>query len=293
MELPAFAKINLVLEVLGRRPDGYHEVSTVLQTVDLADRITVGPADALQVHCSDPSLEGESNIVWQAAVALAELKGVRPRAHIFIEKHIPVGMGLGGGSSDAATALLALNRLWDTYLTTEELAQIAGGLGADVSFFLWGGTALASGKGEEIQALPPLPSTPITLICPNATIPNKTASLYSALTPDDFSGGESTRRLAEILVAGKFVGDGVYNVFDGVAPGVFPELDNLQQRVSALTNSRPHLSGSGPALFCIPSGEEEHLRVSNALQPMLARVYFVHTVGPKLQDHSGASTTSR
>ncbi|MCH7606849.1 MAG: 4-(cytidine 5'-diphospho)-2-C-methyl-D-erythritol kinase [Chloroflexi bacterium] len=280
MALPAFAKLNLTLEVLGRRPDGYHEVRTILQTIDLADLLTVRPADALQVQCDDPALDGEANIVWQAAAALAERKGVRPRALISIEKNIPVGMGLGGGSSDAATALLALNRMWGPALPIGELAQIAGGLGADVSFFLWGGAAVASGKGEEIQPLPQLPSTPVTLICPNATIPNKTASLYSALTPEHYSGGESTRRLAEILEAGKFVGDGVYNVFDEVAPQVFPELDGLRQRVSTLTNSRLHLSGSGPALFCIPSNEEEHLRVSNALQPMLARVYFVHTVSP-------------
>ena len=99
MALLAFAKVNLALEVLGRRPDGYHEVRTVLQTIDLADRLAVRPADTLQVQCDDPALEGEANIVWQAAVALAERKGVRPRAHISIEKNIPVGMGFGGGSS--------------------------------------------------------------------------------------------------------------------------------------------------------------------------------------------------
>ena len=160
MEVLAFAKLNLTLEVLGRRGDGYHEVRTILQTVDLADQLEIRPYPSLRVECDDPALNGEANLAWRAAKALARSRSIQPRASIFIQKRIPVGMGLGGGSSDAAAALIALNQLWGLSLGAEELAQVAAELGSDVPFFLWGGTALAEGRGERVKPLPPLPPQP-------------------------------------------------------------------------------------------------------------------------------------
>lgn len=287
MEVLAFAKLNLTLEVLGRRADGYHEVRTILQTVDLADRLVLRPAPGLQVQCDDAALQGEANLVWRAAVALAKSRGVTPRAHIFLEKRIPVSMGLGGGSSDAASALVALNQLWGLRLSPEELARVAASLGSDVPFFLWGGTALGESRGDEVKPLPSLSSLPVTLICPDSTIPDKTASLFSRLTSDHYGDGERTLRLAEILKAGEFVVDMLCNVFEGVAFQTFPGLSDLRGRVSLLTGNRVHLSGAGPALFCLPSSEDEYQRVSNALQPSGTRVYFVHTVtgGPVAAVH--------
>ena len=148
MKVPAYAKLNLVLEVLDRRSDGFHEVRTVLQTIDLADRLTFHPASGLNIQCDDPSLNGEANLVWQAAVSLATSCDIQPRVNIHLEKHIPVAMGLGGGSSDAAATLLALNQLWRLNLTIEELSRIAVSLGSDVAFFLTGGTGSAAGRGN-------------------------------------------------------------------------------------------------------------------------------------------------
>ena len=143
MRIPAYAKLNLTLEVLGRRNDGFHQVVTIMQTIGLADVLEIKHDTDLSVVCEYPDLTGEQNLVWQAAVALAKAGNVEPKARISIEKRIPVGMGLGGGSSDAATALLGLNSLWGLGLTVERLAEIAATLGSDVAFFLWGGTALA------------------------------------------------------------------------------------------------------------------------------------------------------
>ena len=280
VRVQAFAKINLALEVLGQREDGYHEVKTMLQTIDLADRIEVQLSSSLRVDCDDPALRGEANLVWRAAVALAEHCNRLPKASIFVQKQIPVGMGLGGGSSDAAAALLALNQLWGLGMTLDELSQVGAGLGSDVPFFLWGGTALAEGRGEKIKALAPLPRLPVTLVCPDTTIPNKTARLYSTLTPDNYSDGSVTGRLEENLRRGKFVGSSVYNVFGQVAFTVFPELTQLRGRFEACIAGRAHLSGAGPTLFCVPSSEEEHRRVAAALQTYPAKVYFVHTVMP-------------
>ena len=285
METPAFAKLNLTLEVLGRRNDGYHEVRTILQTIDLADRLEVLPAPSLRVECDDPSLNGRANLVWRAAVNLAERANKEPQAHIYIQKHIPAGMGLGGGSSDAASALVALNQLWGLELAAEELAQVAAGLGSDVPFFLWGGTALAQGRGEQVTPLPPVPPLPVTLVCPRTTAPNKTASLYSHLTPAHYGDGGVTRRMTEILAEGQFVEESVkgliHNVFEEVAPQVFPDLGWIQERIGNLAPGGFHLSGAGPALFGLPSSENEYQRVAEALQPDGVAVYLVHTLLPQ------------
>ena len=280
----AFAKLNLTLEVLGRREDGYHEIKSVMQTIDLADRLEFIPSTDLQVECSDKSLGGQANLVWQAAQDLARAGGVEARARITIEKHIPTGMGLGGGSSDAACALVSLNQLWDLNLSLEDLAVIAAGIGSDVPFFLWGGTALAEGRGERVSPLPPLSPIPVTLICPDITLPDKTAAMYSKLTPASFSDGGVTRRMIQILSEGQIVGESVggliHNAFDEVAWMAFPDLLPVRQTLGLLSPGRFHLSGAGPALFALPSSETDRQDVADALQPYGVVVNLVNTVSP-------------
>ena len=280
MKIPAFAKINLTLEVLGIQSDGYHEVKTVLQTVDLADQLDIQPAARLIVQCDDPRLNGEANLVWRAAVELAASQNISPLARIFVQKRIPVGMGLGGGSSDAAAALLGLNYLWDLGLSAGQLAPIAARLGSDVPFFLRGGTALGVGRGERVSPLPALPKLTVLLVCPNETIPDKTRQLYSALAPAHYSDGGITRRLVENLMAGQFVLDLLHNAFEEVAFQTFPNLGQLYHHLEGLTRSRPHLCGAGPALYCLPSGEEEYRRVARALQQDDVEAYLVDTILP-------------
>ena len=293
MLVPAFAKINLTLEVLGLRSDGYHEIKTVLQTINLADEIDIQPGPNLKVECDAPGLDGEANLVWRAAVALAESRGIRPEARIIIRKRIPVGMGLGGGSSDAAAALLGLNKLWNLCLDTEELAQIAARLGSDVPFFLRGGTALAEGRGEEISPLPSLPTLDVLLICPRETVANKTATLFSRLTAGHYSDGGITRQMVATLISGQFVVDMVHNVFEEVAVNVFSGLSPLFRQLQGLTSSPPHLSGAGPALFCLPASQEEFSRVSQALPPGQARAYLVQTVAPVHATVAGTAALTR
>ena len=281
MEISAPAKINLTLEVLGRRPDGFHEIKTVLQTIDLEDQLVLETAPHLSVESDDPTLSGETNLVWQAASALANHAGVRPGAHVFLHKSIPVGMGLGGGSSDAASALMALNELWGLGLSVNDLAGVAASVGSDVAFFLWGGTALASGRGEIIVPLPPVPITQFTLVCPRKSIPEKTRRVYTQVTPDHYSDGRRTDKFVEILRTGRFVTDKIGNGLEGVCFQVFPELSESRRRMSSLAWSPPVLSGAGPAMFCLPSTEDEHRRIANTLKPQGLQVYRVRTVGPK------------
>ncbi len=278
----AFAKLNLTLEVLGRRPDGYHEIRSILQTVDLADSLEILPAPTLQVECNDSSLNGEANLVWQAALDLAQRGGIEPQARIRIEKRIPTSMGLGGGSSDAACALAALNRFWGLDLPKEELAEVAAGLGSDVPYFLWGGAALVQGRGEQVTPLPPPPRLAVTLVCPGVTLPNKTATMFGYLTPAHYSDGGVTRRMVEILLGGRSVahsaGAAVHNVFEEVATQAFLDLGRVQQALNDLAPGRFHLSGAGPALFALSSDQEEFQKTSAALQGHRVGVHLVQTV---------------
>jgi 4-diphosphocytidyl-2-C-methyl-D-erythritol kinase len=281
LRVPAYAKINLTLEVLGRREDGYHEVRTILETVDLADQLDVEDAPGLRVECDLPGLNGSANLVWRSAQELANSRGIEPRAHILIRKRIPMSMGLGGGSSDAASALVALNQLWGLHLSVDELSQIAARLGSDVPFFLQGGTALAEGRGDQVSFLPPLLKLPMLLICPAESLGDKTRTLYSRITPAHYSDGGVTRRMLETLMAGQFVVDCVYNVFEQVAFQTFPELGVIYNRVREATGIRPHLSGSGPGMFCVPGGEEERERLNKALQPYGTKAYLINAIMPE------------
>jgi 4-diphosphocytidyl-2-C-methyl-D-erythritol kinase len=149
------AKVNLALRVLGLRGDGYHEIRTVFQAIDLSDTLFVRPSDELTLSCDDPRVpEDESNLVMRAALQLVERFGVRAGAAMTLAKRIPAGGGMGGGSSDAAGALLALSEMWGLRLGADDLVPLAERLGADVPFFLRGGTALGEGRGERTSPMP-------------------------------------------------------------------------------------------------------------------------------------------
>lgn len=280
LRIPAYAKINLTLEVIRRRDDGYHDVATILQTVDLADTLILEPAEQLSVECSDPALCGEDNIVWSAATLLAQRGGVPPGARIRVDKNIPIAAGLGGGSADAAAALLGLNRLWKLNLPATELASLAARLGSDVPFLLNGGAALGTGRGDELVPLTPLPESDVLLVVPAETIPAKTPTLYRSLIREDFSDGSHTRRLAHRVTDGPLTSADCRNAFERAARAIFSGLADVWERVAAVTQHPPRLSGAGPALFCLPASESERIRVAAALRGTGATAYLVRTISP-------------
>ena len=281
VEIKAPAKLNWVFEVLGRRDDGYHEIRSILQTIDLADELEIDDAPFLSVECDDPGLSGEANLVWLAATKLAESRGITPKARIRIRKRIPVALGLGGGSSDAAATLLALDRLWGLEAGAEDLAEVASQVGSDVAFFLWGGTALVEGRGEVVSPLPPVSPLHLTLVFPDLIIPDKTKMMYSRLTPANYSDGGVTRRMLQIVSGGQFVRESlrscVYNAFQELAEWEFPVLAEMRREVTVQGGPDLHLCGAGPALFGIPGSDIDHQTVVNVLQPRGAGVYLVTT----------------
>ena len=257
MQLKAYAKINLTLEVLVTRDDGYHQVATVLQTIDLADELTFEPAGDLTVHYDDPGISPEEDLVLRAGRRLQEATKTERGAFVTVKKRIPVAAGLGGGSSDAAAALQGLDLLWGLGLPRSTLRSIAAELGSDVPFFLHGGTALAEGRGERITPLPPLPSAWVVLTTPSIRTPAKTATLYGRLTPAMFTDGSRTDSLVRGLGSGDSLSQGhLFNVFDKVARHAFPGLAGFETRFEE-AGAAVHLCGSGPSLFTLVSGPEE------------------------------------
>lgn len=282
LRIPAYAKINLTLEVLGKRDDGYHEVATIMQTVDLADTLTIEPSAYFSVDCDNEDLSGDRNIVWDAAIALANYAGVEPSGRITVFKRIPTAAGLGGGSADAAAALRAFNRLWGLGISSRELLDVAAGIGSDVPFSINGGTAFGAGKGDRLVRLPGLDSMRLLLVAPAESIPRKTPTLYGALMPGDFSDGARTRTLADSMANGsaELASDALTNAFERAALEIFPGLVDVWERVASLANHAPSLSGAGPAFFCLPSDERERVAVENMVQDLGATVHLVRTINP-------------
>ena len=266
MEVRAWAKINLTLEVLGKRPDGYHDVSTVLQTISLFDTLSFEPAEELVLESPGLSFGPEENLVFTAASALRQRSPHHPGARMRLQKGIPVAAGLGGGSSDAAATLLALNEMWGLGLSRAKLEAIAAGLGSDVPFFLTGGTALATGRGERVTPLPPLPETWLVVVKPPIPTPrDKTRRLYSLLDAASFTDGSHTRRLVEALEQGRLAPDMLFNAFDAVAPRAFPGLGAYRDALRQAGAASVHLAGSGPTLFALVESKEAAERVGEAL----------------------------
>jgi len=276
----ACAKINLTLEVTGRRGDGYHEIATVLQEVDLKDTLTFKAHRGLTLDCHIPDLEPSQNLAFKAAELLREEAGSRKGAAIRIKKRIPPAAGLGGGSSDGVATLKALNELWGLKLPASRLLELASKLGSDTAFFVHGGTALGEGRGDAITPLPPLPKSWVVLFKPPVAVPqDKTKSLYAALRPSHFSNGQHTRRAIEMLDRQEDVSSlPLFNVFEQVAEDVYAGLGRWRRRFLDLGAGNVHLAGSGPTLFTISRDKAKLDRVYRSLVAEGLETYLVQTV---------------
>jgi 4-diphosphocytidyl-2-C-methyl-D-erythritol kinase len=251
------AKINLVLEVLGKHND-YHRISSIVQSIDLCDVLNFQPDEEVCFECDEPSLKRD-NLVTRAAALLKESTKCSRGARIELRKHIPWGVGLGGGSSDAAAALLALNELWGLELPLSELVHLASKLGSDVPFFIHKGTALIEGKGEKVTPLPSLPSTCFVLLVPPLPkIPGKTKQMYSNLHAAYFTEGQFVQKALSSLRQGKAIGPGLmFNVFEKVAFDFFSGLDKYRKTLEEAGAPGVYLAGSGPCLFTFFSEEKK------------------------------------
>lgn len=248
------AKINLALHVVSRLPGGYHELLTVFQAIDLWDTMTIQPSSQLTLSCRRSELQNDQNLILRAARLLQQECGSRGGLHFDLVKRIPVEGGMGGGSANAAGALIACNQIWDLNLSTDDLMAFGRRLGADVPFFLAGGTALATGRGDQIQPLPPVARQPLLLAIPPFGTP--TGPLFDAATkrltlPNEtvnfrafFDGQDSTFLNLESI-------EWMHNDLESTAFETRAELARMASRMTALGARRAMLSGSGSTLFAL------------------------------------------
>jgi len=275
LKLRSPAKINLVLEVLRKRPDDYHDIRSVMQSIGLCDQITIEEhpiARHFELHTDTMSCPvDEKNLVWQAICWLREATGFDTGLAVTIEKRIPIGGGLGGGSSNAGTVLSALVARYGLDIDRKDLFRIASRIGSDVSFFLVGGTALATERGEIVRKAPDLPQTAFVLANPNFSV--DTAKVYAALRPREMAadGRDPTENACAAFLDhphGPKRWELMKNDLQPAARRLYPRIDEVLAMFSALGIDRAMLSGSGATVFApvasLDAGKELVVRLETA-----------------------------
>ena len=262
--------------MLGRRPDGYHSLVSVFQSLTLADVLEFQPGTELLLRC-EPPLPFDDNLALRAAKLLREQVGVTSGAQVTLRKRIPIAAGLGGGSADAAAALVGLARLWNAQQPS--LVPLAAELGSDVPYFLGNATALVEGRGEVVRPLPPLPVTHLVLVRPRVSL--STRDVFQSLRPAEWGDGASTRTLAERLRAGDGLAEELLrNDLQTAAERCCPPLGAARQRLEA-AGLHPHLTGTGPTLFLLADGASDAKAMARLAQVPDVDVLRCRTVRSK------------
>lgn len=287
----AFAKVNLTLEILGRRRDGFHNLASVMQTVDLFDTIEFSESNRVNVICDDDEIAPEINLASKAASVLQQQVGITNGATITIKKNIPVSAGLGGGSSDAAAALRGLNKLWNLGLSLDELTEIGAEIGSDVPFLVRGGTALVQGRGEDVTPINPAAVPKFLILTPEVVLEHstaKTASVFSHVKESMFTRGNLTHKLAaRIRAAGDCPPEFFFNQFGTISEELFPGWNKDRDLIMSFGARDVMLCGAGPSMFTIPSSKE----LGTAWHLLLSTVHRKRSflVGPAIAISEGTA----
>ena len=281
MLVKAYAKLNLTLDILGRRPDGYHDLRMVMQSVDLADQLAINPAEGagrMSTNLSYLPADGR-NLAQLAAAAFRETTGKGGAVDITIEKHIPVCAGMGGGSSDAAAVLRAMNEMTGAGLTPARLAEIGQQVGSDVPYCVLGGTALAEGRGELLTPLAPLPACTVVICKPQ--FPISTPQLFAQADSKRLTCHPDTDGLLRALEAGDLIGVSrrLYNVFEDVLDSRRrQEVDAIKAALIDCGALGASMSGSGPTVFGLFDREEPAQEAFDRLSGQYKDVFLTKTV---------------
>ena len=271
MKIKAFAKINLSLDITGKRPDGYHLLDTVMQSVSLCDEIEIEKAESISVTCDIDEIGGEQNIVSVAAAKFFELCGICGGCRISVRKNIPICAGLGGGSADAAAVICALDQLYGTNLSRESLIKLAESVGADVPFCLFGGTCRVTGIGEKIERICDIPKTYFVITKQGKK--NSTAEMFKAI-----DSKEHTALITEKLVYAIKGNDN--NIYKYIA-NTFESLYDTDYEKGLFADFKPLaicLSGSGPSVYAVFSQEDAAKLCADTLNSKNIKAYFCENV---------------
>jgi 4-diphosphocytidyl-2-C-methyl-D-erythritol kinase len=280
LTLKAPAKLNLTLEVLGKRPDGYHEIRSVIQTVDLCDELQFQISRSTEYGSDLPGWAGEKSLIAKTVDLVRKTAGIDKGVNIYVKKRIPLVSGLGGDSSDAAAILKGLNEQWGLGLTVSNLLELSAQLGSDVPFFIYGGTVLMEGRGEIISSLPPLNPVWLVLMMPDIPRPrSKTARLYSNLQSNHYTDGKITGQLVRTIKEGKPLNpDQLFNTFENVAFDLSTELAVYRSHIFKIGASNLHLAGSGPSMFTVVKDKAEGEELCKRLKGQGMEVVLVKTL---------------
>lgn len=277
------AKINLTLDVLYKRPDNYHEVEMIMTTVDLADRIGLETRKdgLIKIISADRFVpDDDRNFAYQAAKLLKDTYGIKEGVSITIEKEIPIAAGLAGGSSDAAATLRGLNELWELNLSMDELAEHGAKIGSDVSFCVYGGTALATGRGEKIRELPAPPTSWVVLAKPKIGV--STADVYGGLKIDGLQHPDTKQMIQAIETDDyELLCQSVGNVLETVTFKLHPEVITIKEQMQRFGADAVLMSGSGPTVFGLVDNEARVGRIYNGLRGFCEEVYVVRMLGER------------
>ncbi len=281
VRIPAFAKINLCLDILRRRADGYHELRTVFQAISLHDTLTLSLSRSPGIHlvCDDPTLPlGRENLVWRALDSLRRALRLRAGIHAKLSKKIPVGRGLGGGSSDAASALVGLLRLTRRHLPAPRLLEIASRLGADVPFFLSGGRALGVGRGDDIYPLPDLPRRTLLVVSP-ASIAVPTRDAYRWVSSALTDRHSASKILSFCALCWSPQWSALSNSFEKAVFARHPRLGTIKRKLLQGGAAEAALAGSGSAVFGVFPDPAQARRTARSFPD--DRAFVVRTLSRK------------
>ncbi len=275
-ELPSFAKINWTLEILGRRTDGYHELRTILQTVDICDQLQFAATESeIVLTCDNSAVPcDETNLINRAAVLLKELTGCDKGAKIELQKRIPLGAGLGGGSSNAAITLLALTRLWEVEVAPRDLFQLGAQLGSDVPFFFFGGTGIGIGRGAEVYPMADITAQYLLLVNPGVNVP--TCEIYGNLSSELTSPAAVNKMPFSLEAAYARMQWGQWdsrswnlrNDLERSALALYPLIGQVKQRLKDLKATAVLMSGSGATVFAVFESEAARAQAMQELSEM-------------------------
>ena len=287
LTINAYAKINLTLDILGTRADGYHEVEMIMQSIALADTVELTKIDkgikleidASAVASGDTLTTDNQNLAYRAAQLMLDEYKIESGVFIRLTKKIPIAAGLAGGSTDAAAVIRGINKLFNLHLTSDELCAIGSKIGSDVPFCIVGGTCLAYGRGEKLKRLPDLPAIPIILIKPRGAIP--TAWAYKEYDSDKSTEHPDTNAICEAFNIYDYEAafELLFNVLERVAVKKCPAILQFKEKLIEADVIAAMMSGSGPTVFGIAKTQNDAVKIADSFKNNGAQVFVTETTG--------------
>ena len=282
IKINSYSKINLTLNILSRREDGYHEIETIIQSINLADQVIITKEkEGIKIKCNHPEVPVNANsLAYRSAEKIINRYGIKKGVKIEIEKKIPLASGLAGGSANSATILIGINKLFSLNLSNEDLRGIGEELGMDVPFFIQNGTALAYQRGEKLIPLSSI-NPPLWMIILNPGFNISTNWAYNNLDLDSIKREKNnTKAMLKALKEGKSqeIAKNLFNSFESLIIKKYPEVGRIKNRLIEEGVLSALMSGSGPTVFGITQNKEEALKIYEKLKPEYKLIWVVHTI---------------